>query len=191
MTYAMNHPTQQALLWSLTFAILVLTGVRASHAHARRVLSRLILNTTEAQARELVQRRSLARESSLPSLPPPSSRAEGGLAGKVARALADAGLPASALQSLSPEAESTDKGVVRQHATLTLSGPSLPQVGRFMDAWRTAEPQWIISGLDLSPAGTAAPGADVPLRTVITLDAVFRGRFTIPAGGQPISGDRP
>lgn len=175
---------KQVLLWSLTLTILVITGVRASHAHARRDDSRHALTDVEDHARELVRLRSTA---GAPPLPP---RSEGGLAGKVARAMASSGLTASALQSLSPEAQSADQGRVRQHATLTLSGPTLPQVGKFLDAWRTAEPEWIISGLDLSPAGTAAPGADVPLRAVVTMDAIFRGspEFSPPVPRLP--GDR-
>ncbi len=174
---------KRGLFWALAVAILVFTSARAARAHARRAESKQALTTVEAQARELVRLRGSARDSSL------SARPEGGLAGKVARALASSGLLGSALQSLSPEAESTDKGLVRQHATLTLSGPTLPQVGKFLDAWRTAEPEWIISGLDLSPAGTGTPGADVPLRAVVTMDAVFRGSPKFPGDVLRLPGD--
>lgn len=160
------------LLWALTILILVMTGTRAARARAERSESSAALTLVTQQASELVRLRHAAKDSSLPIRP------ESGLAGKVSKALSRSGLASSVMQSLSPEAESGDKagGVVRQHATLTLSGLTLPQVGKFLDAWRTNEPDWTVSGLDLSPAGTGTPGADLPLRVVVTMDAIFKER---------------
>ncbi len=158
------------LIWIAAAAILIIAGARAVRAHAYRTESRSALTLVTQQATELVRLRHEAKDSSLPLRP------DGGLASKVSHALTRAGLSATVMQSLSPEAETSDKGVVRQHATLTFSGVTLPQVGRFLDAWRTSEPDWVVSNLDLSPAGTGTPGADLPLRAVITLDAMFKDK---------------
>lgn len=116
----------------------------------------------------------------------PESSAEdqgrGGLTPRVTSALERAGLPASSLASLSPEAESQLAGqtglrVSRRRATLTLSGVTLPQVGRFLDAWRSTEPAWTPASIDLSPVGGKAPeaGGDLPLRAVIAIEITAVG----------------
>lgn len=169
---------KHVLLWLLAAAVLIITGIRAAGAHAQRNDSRAVLTLMTQQANELVRLRHAAKDSSL------SNRPQSGLAGKVSQALSRSGLPGSVMQSLSPEAESSDRatGVVRQHVTLTLAGLSLPQVGKFLDAWRSSEPDWVVSGLDLSPAGAGTPGADLPLRVVITMDAMFKDSPRMPAG---------
>lgn len=167
---------KQLIVWVLTAFILIVTGTRAGRAHAERSESRAALTLVTQQANELVQLRHAAKDSSLPARP------ESGLAGKVSQALSRSGLAPSVMQSLSPEAESSDRGLVRQHVTLTLAGPTLPQVGKFLDAWRSNEPNWVVSGLDLSPAGAGTPGADLPLRAVITMDAMFKDTPRMPAG---------
>lgn len=175
------------LLWILAAGLLIVCGSRAAGAHARRNESRSALTLVTQQATELVRWRHAAQDSSLPLRPEGGGQglAGQGLTGKVSQALTRSGLASSVMQSLSPEAESSDKGLIRQHATLTLSGLSLPQVGAFLDAWRTGEPDWVVSGLDLSPAGTGTPGtgvagADLPLRVVVTMDAVFKDQPRMP-----------
>lgn len=113
--------------------------------------------------------------------PPPvtTDPAAGGLTPRLAAALQQAGLPAGALASLSPEAESlaASQGglrVMRRRATVTLAGVTLVQVGRFLDAWRSSEPAWIPSRIDLTPVGGKPPeaGGDLPLRAVVVVEAV-------------------
>jgi hypothetical protein len=103
----------------------------------------------------------------------------GGLTPRVTAALERAGLPAGALASLSPEAESqvvSQAGVrvSRRRATLTLAGVTLPAVGRFLDTWRAAEPAWTPTSIDVAPAGgqAAEAGGDLPLRAVIVIESV-------------------
>ncbi len=156
------------VLWILAAAVLVVTGVRAIRAQAVCSASQSSAAFVQQQAEELGRLRVAASVLAVPS------RSDGGLPGRINQSLTQSGLTASALQSLSPETQSSDKGLVRQHAVLTLSGITLPQVGKFLNTWRTREPAWVISGLDLSPSGTGTPGADLPLRAVITLDAIFK-----------------
>jgi hypothetical protein len=163
-------------------ALLGFTARSALRARSAAGEARFQLITVTRQARELVQLRHDSKERALPVRP------AGGLAGKVAAALARAGLPASALQGLSPEAETlTSAHCFRERATVTLTGITLPQVGGFLDAWRTGEPEWTVSSIDLSPLdrglGSAAGrpgtqtgnvGSDLPLRAVITLEGLFK-----------------
>ncbi len=157
-------------LYLLAGIVLAVSGYRASGALSRRNQARESLAMLRVQATELKQLRSSAQESKLPLKP------EGGLAGRVSQALSRAGLSSSAMQSLSPESESSDQGVLRQRATLTLSGVTLPQLGKFLDAWRSSEPTWTMSSLDVGPSGVGTPGADLPLRSVISLEALYRDR---------------
>jgi hypothetical protein len=103
----------------------------------------------------------------------------GGLTPRVTAALERAGLPVDVLASLSPEAESQVANqagvrVSRRRATLTLAGVTLPAVGRFLNAWRSAEPAWTFVSIDVSPAGGQPPeaGGDLPLRAVIVIESV-------------------
>jgi len=104
--------------------------------------------------------------------------ARGSLTPRVTTAMERAGLPAATLVSLSPQAES---GLAREggvqlssrRATLMLSNLSLPQLGRFLDAWRSTEVAWLPVSIDLSPASGKPPdaGGDLPLRVVITIES--------------------
>lgn len=170
-------PTSRFILYIWTAAIGALAvglgltapdGLRARH-DSYAVQTRL---RDAARDAEVV----IALREGMPESPTDDSP-RGGLTPRVTGALERAGLPASALASLSPEAESQLGGqpglrVSRRRATLTLSGVTLPQVGRFLDAWRSAEPAWTPASIDLSPAGGKVPevGGDLPLRAVITIE---------------------
>lgn len=175
----------RALAWitciGLSTAMLFITGTRAARAHSAASAARQDLTTITTQAEELVRLR--AAKLDFPDRP------EGGLAGKVSAAMTRAGLPNTALQSLSPEAQSAISSnsvtpLTRQRATLTLHNLSLPQIGRFLDAWRTTEPDWTVSSIDLTPITSkdaAALGTDLPLRAVITIEGLFKQPARIPA----------
>lgn len=157
------------VLYGVAGVSLVVAGARAVSAHGQRSQGREQFASISQQVSELTRLRRNAPEATLPSLP------DTGLAGRVSDELSQAGLSSSTIQSLSPESESSDQGVRRQHAALVLSGLTLPKLGKFIEGWRARQP-WIISGLEVTPAGTASPGSDLPLRVVITLDAVFKDR---------------
>jgi len=116
---------------------------------------------------------------------PPRSASEGGLAQEVSAVLAAAGLPASAMTSLSPDngtALPGDSGLTQLRAGLTLNNITLPQLGRFLSEWRRRHPapgRWTVTAIDLSPEAesgkAAAPGAtarDLPLRAVMNLESI-------------------
>jgi hypothetical protein len=165
------------ILWSITTAagagVLISTGTRAAESHLVARNARRDLAHVTQQATHLVSLRRAA-----PEVP---ERQESGLAPRVAGAMSAAGLATSVLQSLSPDSRSGEPGarVSRQRATLSLSGLSLPQVGKFLDAWRTAEPHWIVSSIELSPIAASnglpsALGTDLPLRAVVTIEGLFK-----------------
>lgn len=163
-------------IWIGTIVILAstlgLTAPGAFRAHRESYIAQTTLRNTAHDAGVVTALRAAVPES------PADDQARGGLTPRVTAALERAGLPASALVSLSPEAESQLAGqpglrVSRRRATLTLTGVTLPQVGKFLDAWRSAEPAWTPASIDISPAGGKAPeaGGDLPLRVVITIEA--------------------
>lgn len=107
------------------------------------------------------------------------SGGEAALAARVTGSLASAGLPASALSSLSPQSERVRGpsggvgGLVRRKAAMTLTPVRLPELGAFLDAWRKSEPGWIVSSIEVAPdqAAAVAPGADLPLRATLVVES--------------------
>lgn len=164
-----------AICIAASVAVLFMWGSRAASARADAASARRDLTLAIEQASELARLRQAKREF--------PERSEGGLASKVSAALLRAGLTASTLQSLSPEANTPVNGeprLSRQRATLTLQGLSLPQVGAFLDAWRGEEPDWVVAGIDLSPASgrdAGSIGSDLPLRVSLTIEGLFKKSF--------------
>lgn len=143
-----------AALWSAT--------QRAADARAASAAAREQLITATSLAAELSDLRSRA----------PITRSAGsGLTQRVSAVLGSCGLPAAALSGVTPEATFRDAAGSRQRGVINLAA-TLPQVGAFLSAWRTAEPDWIIASIELSPASgnNASPGADLPLRATITVE---------------------
>ena len=164
------------LAWSVALvtvaAVLVPSALSASRSAGRARDAMGTLETTLRDARVIVQARA--------AIPAGSSD---GLAEAVIAALSAAGLPASALESLTPDPGS-DRSfggaspVERRRATLTLRG-TLPQAGRLMEVWPRLAPGWTITAADLSPleqrgreASTQTSGP-LPLRVMLTLEGVF------------------
>jgi len=159
--------TRWALVIVLCIAGLSWAGRSALQADRASRQAAAALDAIQSQAHELAALRAAV---------PPDRRPGSGLAARVSAVLARSGLPASALSSLSPEsAMSAGSGFKRQHATLVLAGATLPQVGAFLRHWRDAEPAWVIAGIELNPSPPAnpAPGADLPLRCTLGLEAVY------------------
>lgn len=167
-----------ALLWILVLAAsaaaVLFAGRSAAASHARADVATRSLEAIQSQARELAALQAAAR--SAPSRPSAGS----GLASRMAAALSSARLPASALSGVSPEPAGTvSSGAKRQRASINLSGLTLPQVGALLAAWRTAEPGWTVTRIDLSPLnqpqggqGAANTGGDLPLRISLGLEAL-------------------
>jgi hypothetical protein len=168
------------LLPAMGVAAVQFFAARAARAESRSAMNRLEATLGQVRTIETLNTRTASwAQRGRPSL------AQGGLTTAVNEALAAAGVPAAALASLSPAAEmpvtsqagSSGLVAVRRRASLTLAPISLPQVGRFLGAWREAHPDWTISAIDFSPEAPGrrepSPGSDLPLRVVITLETLF------------------
>lgn len=185
----MSRPV--AFLWGTLFLLaagaLGISGSRYLGARSRANAGALLLKAVSAESAELARLRASAPAWAL------RGRPASGLAPRVSAALSACGLPATAMASLSPEAESAvaaagagDLSARRTRAVMTLAPVTLPQLGSFLEAWRSREPEWGVSSIDLSPqsgkeGGPGAVGGDLPLRAVIGVESVFVDQ----SGGRP------
>lgn len=122
-------------------------------------------------------------------------RPDTGLSPQISQSLAQTGLPASVLTSFQPGGETvqsrnTKFQIVQLQVTFTLEGLTLPQLGRFFQSWRTAQPTWVVNSVNLAPAYHAVrstpanvsstsvsannTGFDAPIRAVV----VIKNQFT-------------
>ncbi len=166
----------KAIFWiaaAVSLVLCMMAGHRYWAARSDADTSLRQLQRVSDNAREIASLRSAAPPESRRLRPPP------GLATRVADVVSKAGLPQSSLQSLSPETETqvwAAIGLRRQVAKMTLDGLTLPQLGRFLQEWRTAEPVWTVSTIDISPApahGRGTQPGDRPLRAVLSIETVF------------------
>jgi hypothetical protein len=133
-----------AILGSALAVAVAAPGAASAHAAAQGEL--VALGTTSAHVKELASLRSRLAH----GITEPQGGA-GTLAERVAPALAEAGMASSALQGVSPESQvGGGDSVARRRATITFSA-TLPDLGRFLDAWRAREPAWTVTGIDLAP----------------------------------------
>lgn len=109
-------------------------------------------------------------------------RPASGLAANLGQTLAACGIPPQALVNVAPQPETPVDGpfggtaLRRQRATFMLTPVTLPQLGAFLESWRTREPYWTVASIDVSPEanqGGLAAGGDLPLRASLTVDAVY------------------
>lgn len=224
---------------SAAIALLTPLSIRAARARARHDTSHAKLVRVLDQAREL---KDLQSSITLPSSSTFADRAgkdgggggAGGVASKVAASLAACGLPASTMTSLHPDTPTpiadandaissggtTTSGeggrLLRHRATLTLGGDALtlPRLGDFLAAWRTREPAWTVTSLDVSPqsrpsqasstssmgvaggaggaggGGGGGGGGDLPLRVVVSLECVALEQTAAPNSSRNTSPSR-
>ncbi len=166
-----------AIAWLLVFvasAAAILTSGRAassaaSTARAEAARAREITTC----AGEIAQLRIAApRWTSRPTHQPD-------LAQRLASAIATAGLPASTLASLTPDADGPASGhPLKRTAVITLTGLTLPRLGSLFDIWRQHADDWTITHVELAPqtlgrrAPEIQPGADLPLHVVIRMESI-------------------
>lgn len=116
----------------------------------------------------------LARLRSGSASPRGEARDASELPARLSATLSGCGLPSTAVQNFTaaPGRRTGPDRVRRQRATVVFNQITLPQVGRFLESWREAEPEWVVSSIELLPAGTAPGGGDIPLRVLLSLEAV-------------------
>lgn len=180
-------------LWMLALLIalpvLAITTWRASSAAAAESAAAKKRQRVTAQAEELKTLRV-----GLPAWARTSTQRNSGehsesMAQRVPAAIAAAGLPPTALSSVSPESQSGTAdggskggvGIDRRKATLTFNTLTLTQLGRFLSTWREREPAWVVTSIDATPeqrassdrgANQTQPGGDLPLRIVLVIESL-------------------
>lgn len=170
---------------SLTLILLVVVALASVTALFMSASGYLAARSERGVASEtLVLRRAQADELALlrratATLP----RSSGDLASRMTAVLTSCGLSSQTLASVLPEPPvelPSPSGVnrTRHVARVSLEKLTLPTLGRVLDTWRSAEPAWAITAIDLSatPVSKApAPGDDrqLRLRATLTLDAIF------------------
>lgn len=163
--------------------IVVLPWERALRARHEAEEAAGALETVRTQAGELQRLRATAL---------PVRRPAAGLQPRIAAVLTASGLAPTALASLAPEAEAAIPGqqgggtLKRQRVAIVLAGPTLPQVGRFLASWRTAEPAWVVTTIDLTPQPAPPGSGDLPLHTVLGLESIFNDESPQPRAGVPV-----
>lgn len=168
----------------LAWTFLLLAGVAAVLIESNSYLrARAAADSEVSRARMVAtQARQLAMVQPVTHSWAARRRPESGLAARLGETLAACGIAAQALSNVSPQSEIPLSGtdaqdrLRRQRAGFTLVSVTLPQVGSFLEAWRAREPHWGVAGIDLTPEPSdikAAGGSDLPLRAVITLEAVY------------------
>jgi hypothetical protein len=190
------------------FAVLVISGITLLVSWRSQLVARHQAERSLARTHVLVSRidqLNLAQDSN----PPWATRRRPapGVAAKLGDTLASCGIPTASLADVTPQPDAPVPGASggaritglrRQRTMLTLSPVTLPQLGAFLQTWRQRQPDWCVTGIEVSPAGTGglgggggpgsatggvypAPGGDLPLRAVLVMDAVYLD----------IAGDRP
>jgi hypothetical protein len=166
----------RAALWALTIAGcalgLALLGSRAAHARDRAAAAREQYLQVCSDLKELA---------TLAARADPRLAAAGAqpLSSRLSAAAAQAGLPASCISSVSPEAQlvkTTGSGarVLQRRAAVALAGLTLPQFGGLLEQWRHANPDWVVTAIDITPAPGPPPaaGGDLPLSIGLTLESL-------------------
>jgi hypothetical protein len=162
-------------------AALVLAWQAYAHAKDRAALELHGGTLLATQLRELERVRPVTNEWQ------GRKRPASGLATRLGETLTGCGIAASSLANVSPQPEMAVQGppgtesLKRQRASFMLVPITLPQLGSFLDAWRTREPHWTVASIDVAPetgkrderSQVGGAGGDLPLRVVITLDAVY------------------
>lgn len=161
-----------ALIACVAALAVAFSAVRASRARAELDSALVALNTAKSDVQELGSLRSRLGSIS------PDSNAIQDVLGRVANALGDAGLPASALKSVVPEGDvplaapgnASDPRVQPKLRTVSLTlEPITPgEIGTFLSAWRSRGGAWTATRIELVKSTAATPADAYIARLAIT-----------------------
>lgn len=166
----MKPATVVALAGILAAGLVLASWTRMSEARRR---AQVTAGQATAVASQLAELTVLEKRPALIARGKPVDQV---LASKLGAACAAAGVPQWAITSVAPGSESTPghEGLAYQDAAVTLDGITLAQLGRFLDAWRAAEPVWRFTGVQFAPrAAEVRDGATTPLRVQLALRLTF------------------
>ncbi len=162
---------------SLGAAVRARPALRASRAAGRAAEAVAFQQSVVEDAAEVRRLRTTRPAISAGKRPQPNVYAH------LTDALVEAGLPAHVLKDVTPGEDSSIRidgapgNYRRQSMRVTLESLTLPQTGRFLDAWRVGQPEWTIASMQLTPMpgkGRDKAG-DTPraLRISIVMEATY------------------
>jgi hypothetical protein len=99
------------------------------------------------------------------------------LPARITATLARCGLGAQSIATFSAPAARLDpaSGRTTQRATLVLGSLTLHHLGRFLGEWRTEQPAWLVTAVELTPASKATPpGQEPQIHAVLTMESGVR-----------------
>lgn len=140
------------------------------------------LHNDASARRALTDHAGIVREVALLRAQSPSAalakRPQPGIVGQVTRALTEADA-SSSLESVSPEPDQpapakpgAAPGYRRQVARITLDSITLPALARFLNAWRTSQPEWTITSIQISADAPPRP-PQRPLRVLLSIESIY------------------
>lgn len=149
-------------------AVVAVTGacVAAWRANAATDEARVSREAAVSFADRLVQ---IERLRPKPQTALLSSKPTESVSASVRATLSAAGVPEASLRSLNPGSDEAVAGETgtngdepayrRQSVAITVSPIASPQLGRFLSAWHSAEPAWVVTRIELTHAGSEAETA--------------------------------
>jgi hypothetical protein len=158
---------QRSKLLALVVAVLGLAalGWSASHYSAASRAQALAQSQHRAITAAATEIESLRRAA--PSVAA-SAKPQPNISGHVTDALVEAGLAPALLTNLTPESDTAIERSARspsdapryrrQSARLTLEPTTLPDLGRFLAAWRSSQPQWTVASITIAPVSAGTRG---------------------------------
>lgn len=183
-----------AMLWLAAVGVGLPAVVWSARSawNARAAVESAGLDHTRVKA-QLDELASLSK--SRPASTTPLPQQTSAIAERIPSILRAQGLAPSVLGSFAPQGETTIEtggtSLVRRRALLSLNSITLPQLGGFLNVWRTSEPRWVPTAIDLAPmqVSTAQAGSqtgDLPLIVSLTLEGEFaaQGQIDPRAAGQ-------
>ncbi len=168
----MTHAFAWACVILAGGGVLLLSATSAARAKVEADLAAHRLDRALERVAELARLRSLTPETTACT---PSD-----LPSRISGILGSCGLSPSAVSSFGADTSTAPARGPRHRASLVLDGLTLPRLGAFLEAWRQAEPGWMVTALDLSPKGEAPLGGDLPLRATVTLEAISPAKERTP-----------
>ncbi len=174
----MKKPTMLAALFLACLVTLAWSGAR--YASARGDLHTATARYASVASNVAEIQRLRGTQATIAS----AARPQPNLSGQISDTLVEAGLSPNLLTSLAPDPDmpvtiGSSHDYRRQSARLTLDPLSVPDLGRFLGSWTSAQPEWTVSAITMTPITLAAqPRANgvAPGRAEDDRDAVSPNR---------------
>jgi hypothetical protein len=183
----MNSWLLRTVCLCVCVGMLLATARSAATAHAQLQSAR----TAHAEAVQTAHRLALARASG--DTAAAAAHVQDAMVARVSASLTRAGIPVARMTRLSPRSrgatgptvrlsDGTSVRPVHRSASLSLDQVSLPDLGGFLQAWRTEQPAWRVTSLEATPiphrpgdvpTGKSLPGNTLarPLTIHLTLES--------------------